>query len=202
MIMLFEYQIFFICVLFMFFIGCIYGFTKVLYKASKTDEEITKDILREAIRKKIRIIISDPKKFETEFHMFEVFKEYYIDSIFNEILKNVEEKGLEEYLNCNKHLTIDKNKFSKLLMNELTNQTTTNFFHQCYANWIKNNIEEAERLENDAIKYHNSFGEEPDGDPILHPKILESDTTEKTKNEDIEINDLLNTGTIEDIENE
>ena len=72
--MLFEYQIFFICVLFMFFIGCIYGFTKVLYKASKTEEEITKDILREAIRKKIRIIISDPKKFETEFHMFEVLR--------------------------------------------------------------------------------------------------------------------------------
>ena len=197
-----ERQMFFVVVLFIFFIGCVCGLIKVIYKASKTDEEITLNILRDDIRRKIRIIISDPKKFETEFHMFEVFKEYYIDSIFNEILKNIEEKGIEEYLNCHEHIIIDKNKFSKLLMNELTNHTTTSFFHQCYVNWIKNNIEEAKKLENDAIKYHNSFGEEPDGDPILHPKVLESDTTEKTKNEDIEVSDLLNTGTIEDIENE
>lgn len=196
---MFECQMFFLFVYIIFIIACIIGFNKIICINSifTNSNAIDQKILRTAIQVKIRSIISDPNRFSNEFHMFDIFKDYYIKSVFDEISKNVEEHGAE-YLKC-KIAKIDKKQFSKLLLEELNNQTTTQYFHDCYIKWIQNNIKEAQRLEDEAVKYHNTFGIEPEGDPILHPKEKNNDGI-ITDEKDTNVEDLLDTGTIEDLE--
>ena len=193
------YQLFFLAVLFIFSIGWIIGLLIVIHKKPKYkyNDDVNRKILKEAIKNKIRSIISDPNRFD-DFRLFTIFKDQCIQLLFDEIIENVKKQG-SEYLNCSKSIDIEIDSFSVILMDELNDQTTIDFFHRCYINWIENNIKEAQRLEDEAVRYHNTFGTEPEGDPILHPKEKNNDGI-VTDEKDTNVEDLLDTGTIEDLE--
>ena len=58
-----------------------------------------------------------------------------------------------------------------------------------YSTKFEEGIKEAEQIEKDAIAYHKTFGEEPSGDPKLHPK----------DNTDIDEDDIITELSLEDL---
>ncbi len=185
-----EYQLFFLSILVILLFGYIYVFAKL--HTPRIGKDVAQQILRTAIRSKIESIILDPK-FEREFYIAN--GENFPTLISIEILQNVKEKGVK-YLGCDKHIHINNREFNKLLEDELRKDETINLIHKRYSEIYKT-IEEAEKIEKDAIEYHNSFGKEPDGDPVLHPAIKQS-TTSIAEKEYASIDELEKIGTVED----
>ncbi len=74
-----------------------------------------------------------------------------------------------------------------------------------YSSKFEEGIKEAEEIEKEAIAYHKTFGNEPSGDPKLHPRDNSYDSenisdTEESVNEDELFDKLLSSGTVEEFE--
>lgn len=70
-----------------------------------------------------------------------------------------------------------------------------------YSVKFEEGIKEAEQIEKEAIAYHKSFGEEPSGDPKLHPKD-NTDINEDDIITELSLEDLVKSGVAETLEEE
>lgn len=76
-----------------------------------------------------------------------------------------------------------------------------NEFLRIFYTRFEEGIKEAEKIEKDAIEYHKTFGNEPSGDPKLHPKDVEDNSdADSDIIEDMSLEDLIPSGTIEEFE--
>lgn len=66
-----------------------------------------------------------------------------------------------------------------------------------YADYISTNINDLEKLEKEAIDFNKSFGEDPEGEPELHPKDTQLDQYIDDQDSEINIDTLSSTGTVE-----
>lgn len=133
---------------------------------------------------------------------YDVFKESCIRSIKSEIKKRIDLGGFD-WINIPDNLKYNATTDYVLsaLDSILDSDEVDKLLAKLFVNKVADNIKEAEKIEEEAIKYHESFGKEPDGDPILHSKEYENDYYEEQQ-EYKELEDLLDSGTIEDIPQE
>lgn len=68
-----------------------------------------------------------------------------------------------------------------------------------YSTKFEEGIKEAEQIEKEAIAYHKTFGEEPSGDPKLHPKD-NTDIDEDDIITELSLEDLVKSGVAETLE--
>lgn len=155
--------------------------------------------LETAIKNKILSIISEEDRFKKmENTAYAAFKEYYVWSIHDIMMDQIKQEGIN-YLKCTRiklDLSFISDKIYAVLESPIISMKLSEYFY-------KDNIytvEEAERIEQEAIEYNKTFGEEPEGEPELHPK--ESNSGDYTRYEDQykSIEELSSTGTVEDLE--
>ena len=70
-----------------------------------------------------------------------------------------------------------------------------------YSTKFEEGIKEAEQIEKEAIAYHKTFGEEPSGDPKLHPKD-NTDINEDDIITELSLEDLVKSGVAETLEDD
>lgn len=141
------------------------------------------------IKDKIKTIIAHKEGFENYITIFDIFKESYGTFILNKIIDDNKK---------HRDLRVSDHVLSTMVKKELSKKETIALLGDAYIEWISNNIQEAENIEEKAIEYHRSFGIEPNGDPELH--IRESINTNTEEEKYNTIDELIKTGTIEEIE--
>lgn len=113
--------------------------------------------------------------------------EYYLTSRFDD----------REYSNIIKN----KEEFDKIMLLITSYSPFKEFIIKKYAEEIQKNLEETSKQCKELEAYNKSLGNDDKVDEIFHP-AKKPEYSEYDETRDIEIDDLLDTGTVEEIEDE
>lgn len=170
----------------------------IIYKKRVISHELNNVILESMIKNKlISLITNNELIFDIPICDYQLFKEYYDEVLINVIIDNIKKQGIS-YLGDSK-IKVNLNSIIPLVRMELKSESINTLLSNKYLETINNNIREAEIEENNAIRYHQSFGEEPSGIPELHPKETSSEDSSNIPETYKTLDELMSTGTVEDI---
>jgi len=193
-----------------FFVACLAfrGVWNEKQKTAKDLRDVRKSLESVAVDKSIQkaihnsITVDDIRKYIDSINIvnYDSFREYWISQRYMEYSVQTTENGLKSLMLDNKDLT--KEQVLSQIRICLESKLTDIKLSEAFTNLIVALYEESEKIERDEAQYHSSFGKEDDSDPELHPiepktgESEEDDITERT------VDDLLSTGTVEDVEDQ
>ena len=158
-----------------------------------TEREFTESIILPMINKSNLSKILD-ESISLDMYM-ELSKEAISEQFYRKISNNeINNDTIKNIINnnINKSLCVDiVNKF-------FTISTNYQILAKLFIDKIYGNIQDAEKTEEEYIKYLEQFGEDPEGDPELHP-IEITETYKDYDDKTVDINDLHKMGVTEDI---
>lgn len=165
-------------------IGFISGLYCLFYICRKINKnKLNEEQIRKAIRKSIVDDLNNPHQFDDiNIPTYEMFVDECITYLYKKISKTIPNNSSLEL---------------RILNDELHTTRVYNSLIDIYLANIAETIKRANKYENEAIEYHNTFGEDPNGEPTLHPKIKNNGSSIQEKYPSIQ--DLIKTGTVEDL---
>ena len=164
-------------------IGFVAGLYCLFYICRKIqNDKVNEKQIREKIRKYIKETLDDSDQFnDISIPSFTLFIEECIEYLYKKISKTIPNNSMD----------------LSILNDELHSSYVYNSLIDIYLSQIAETIKQANQHEDEAIEYHNRFGEEPEGDPELHPKIKDNQNIISDKYPSIQ--DLIKTGTVENL---
>lgn len=129
---------------------------------------------------------------------YESFKEYWISQKYMEISNKIGKDGLNWLSLTNDNLT--KEQVLSQIRIALEGKMSDIKLSKAYTDYIVSAYEESKKIEADEVKYHSSFGAEDSSDPELHPVEAKTGASEDEEIVEKSVEDLLSTGTVEDVE--
>ena len=165
-------------------IGFISGLYCLFYICRKINRnKLNEEQIRKAIRKSIIDDLNNPHQFDDiNIPTYEMFIDECITYLYKKISKTIPNNSLGLHI----------------LDDELHTTRVYNSLIDIYLANITETIKRANKYEDEAIEYHSIFGEEPDGEPTLHPKTKNNGSSIQPEKYP-SIQDLIKTGTIEDL---
>ena len=147
--------------------------------------------------------------FTSEKSFISTYIDTSIQSVYNKLINKVDTDGVDwvgipgKFINPEYSDYVQEN-FKNIIIesaNEILNgQTVKERLTAHFITSIRHNIKKAYDIEQNAINYNNKFGEEPDGEPELHPAEINIGSNDSSDIDEKSIEELSTTGTVEDIE--
>lgn len=129
---------------------------------------------------------------------YNFFKAYLAESVVDEIKYNIEKYGMKWICNDFPSITtkdnIDATILAILDMPELDSEIA-----KIYVDRITSNISDAENHERNAVEMHKEYDQAPGKDEELHPRIPNPEVDGEQYSDEMSIEDLSSTGTVEDV---
>ena len=134
---------------------------------------------------------------------YESFRDICIFNIKNKVSNKINKDGYGWLkLSDDKLKVITKDDILSLTESALQSEQFDALMANRFFDIVRDSVRTMELEENNAVKYNSEFSEDPDGDPELHPKEANSDHSGDTDIDEITLEDLSSTGTIEDYEDD
>lgn len=130
---------------------------------------------------------------------YDLFKEDSIELLYLNLYDDINENRYNWLQQDSYDIKISDDDVSLLLREILNSKEVDVKLADMFVNRVTDNIKESEQLEQEAIIYHKSFGDEPNGSPILHPMNTNNEESELDEIREKSLEDLLSVGTVEDI---
>lgn len=132
---------------------------------------------------------------------FTYFREYCGATLYSLFMNKIKKEGID-WLKIPDTIKIKRNELENNISNialEFANSDNIidNNVAIIYANYISTNINDLEKLEKEAIRFNESFGDNMEGDPELHPKESETDQYTDEQYHETDVDTLTSTGTVE-----
>lgn len=165
--------------------GFISGLYCLFYICRKINKnKLNEEQIRKVIRKSIIDDLNNPHQFDDiNIPTYEVFIDECIAYLYKKISKTIPNNNSLEL---------------HILDDELHTTHVYNSLIDIYLANITETIKRANEYEDEAIAYHSTFGEEPNGEPTLHPKTKNNGSSIQPEKYP-SIQDLIKTGTVEDL---
>lgn len=132
---------------------------------------------------------------------FTYFREYCGAKLYSLFMSKIDTEGIN-WLRIPDNIKIKNKELRNIISDvalEFANSDSfiDNNIAIIYADYISTNINDLEKLEKEAIDFNKSFGEDPEGEPELHPKDTKLDQYTNDQDSEINIDTLSSTGTVE-----
>lgn len=132
---------------------------------------------------------------------YESFRDICIYGIKNKVSEKISQEGYDWLkLSEDKLKIITKDDILSLTESALKSEQFDAIMANRFFDIVKDSVNEMEKEENNAIKYNSEFSKDPDGDPELHPRESNIDHSGDDDIDEISLEDLSSTGTIEDVD--
>lgn len=129
---------------------------------------------------------------------YNFFKAYLTESVIDEINSRIEKYGISlignEFNAINTQENLDITIWAIMDMPELDSEIA-----KIYVDRITSNISDAENHERNAVEMHKEYDQAPGKDEELHPSIPNPEIVEEVDVDEMSIEALSSTGTVEDV---
>lgn len=131
---------------------------------------------------------------------YNFFKAYLMESIAKEAKYSIEEYGLESIYDSNESSTpINQSNLIITISAIMDMPEIDSVIAKIFVDKITSNISDAESHEKDAIEMHKEYDQAPGKDEELHPRIPNPEVAENIDSDEMSIEALSSTGTVEDV---